>query len=100
MQAQEEPIPEAPAEPVTRAGDTWLVGKHRLICGDCRDRDVVHRLLEGAKANLVITSPPYATQRGIIMANRGTVRQASAKRAIAETATWFTACSRARRRIW
>jgi DNA modification methylase len=59
----EEEIPEAPAEPVTRAGDTWLVGKHRLVCGDCRDHDVVHRLFEGAHANLVVTSPPYATQR-------------------------------------
>jgi len=45
------------------AGGTWLVGKHRLICGDCRDRDVVHRLSDGTRANLVITSPPYATQR-------------------------------------
>jgi DNA modification methylase len=56
-------IPEPPAEPVTRAGDFWLIGKHRLVCGDCRDPDVVHRLLHGAPANLVITSPPYAAQR-------------------------------------
>lgn len=61
--ADEEEIPEAPAEPVTRAGDIWLVGKHRLICGDCRDRSVVARLFDGAPANLVVTSPPYATQR-------------------------------------
>src|ERR1051326_7648211 len=61
--AEEEDIPETPAEPVTRAGDTWLVGRHCVICGDCRDRDVVMRLFAGMKANLVITSPPYATQR-------------------------------------
>jgi DNA modification methylase len=60
---QEEEIPEAPAEPVARAGDIWLVGRHRLACGDCRDRDVVHRLFDGTRANLVITSPPYGTQR-------------------------------------
>jgi DNA modification methylase len=59
----EEQIPESPAEPVTRPGDVWLIGSHRLICGDCRDRNVLARLFEGAKANLVITSPPYATQR-------------------------------------
>ena len=59
----EEQIPEAPADPVTRPGDVWLIGSHRLICGDCRDRNVVARLFEGAKANLVVTSPPYATQR-------------------------------------
>jgi DNA modification methylase len=39
------------------------VGKHRLICADCRDREAVARLFDGARANLVITSPPYATQR-------------------------------------
>jgi DNA modification methylase len=60
---EEEPIPEPPAEPVTRAGDSWCIAGHRLICGDCRDRDVVQRLFAGRKANLVITSPPYAAQR-------------------------------------
>jgi hypothetical protein len=40
-----------------------VIGKHRLICGDCRDRNVVDRLLDGARANLVITSPPHAAQR-------------------------------------
>jgi DNA modification methylase len=59
----EEEIPEAPVEPVSRPGDVWLVGKHRLICGDCRDASTVLRLFEGQKANLAITSPPYATQR-------------------------------------
>jgi DNA modification methylase len=58
-----EEVPEAPEEPVTRPGDIWLIGKHRLICGDCRDRGTVERLFEGAKANVVITSPPYASQR-------------------------------------
>ena len=62
-QPDEEDIPQPPAEPVTRAGDIWHVGKHRVICGDCRDRDVVNRLFDGAKANLIITSPPYASQR-------------------------------------
>jgi DNA modification methylase len=59
----EEEIPEAPAEPVTRTGDLWSISGHRLVCGDCRDRDVVHRLFAGTRANLVITSPPYASQR-------------------------------------
>ena len=60
----EEEIPEAPVEPVTRPGDIWLIGKHRLICGDCRDfRAMCARLFDGVKANVAITSPPYATQR-------------------------------------
>jgi DNA modification methylase len=60
---EEEQIPEPPAEPVTQAGDVWLIGSHRLICGDCRDRRVLQVLFDGTKANLVVTSPPYATQR-------------------------------------
>ena len=58
-----EEVPEAPEEPVTRPGDIWLIGRHRLICGDCRDYAVVKRLLDRARANVVITSPPYASQR-------------------------------------
>jgi len=64
--AADEPIdaiPAAPIEAVTKPGDLWLIGPHRLICGDCRDRAVVDRLFEGRKANVVVTSPPYATQR-------------------------------------
>ena len=60
---EEEAVPEPPAQPVTMPGDVWLIGRHRLICGDCRDADVVGKLMAGANANMAITSPPYATQR-------------------------------------
>jgi DNA modification methylase len=59
----EEEIPEAPVDPVTRSGDIWSIGKHRLICGDCRDSAVVARLFDGKRTNMAITSPPYASQR-------------------------------------
>jgi hypothetical protein len=60
----EEAIPEAPAQPVTQPGDVWLIGPHRLVCGDCRDRNVLGILFPAnSRANVVITSPPYATQR-------------------------------------
>lgn len=59
----EDAVPQAPAEAVTKPGDLWLIGPHRLVCGDCRDRGVVVRLFEGREANVAITSPPYATQR-------------------------------------
>jgi len=59
----EEEIPEAPATPVTQPGDLWRIGSHRLLCGDCRDYSTVEKLFEGGKANIVVTSPPYATQR-------------------------------------
>ena len=60
---EEEAVPEPPAQPVTMPGDVWLIGRHRLICGDCRDAAVVGKLMAGASANVAITSPPYATQR-------------------------------------
>src|SRR5262249_35035078 len=60
---QEEPLAEPPSQPITQPGDVWLIGRHRLICGDCRDLGVIEKLLDGKRANVVITSPPYATQR-------------------------------------
>lgn len=59
----DEEVPEAPVEPVTRAGDIWLIGNHRLVCGDCRDLEIIAGLFDGGKANLVVTSPPYADRR-------------------------------------
>ncbi len=59
----DEEIPDAPVQPVTKPGDVWLIGPHRLICGDCRDVAVVEKLMAGNVANVVVTSPPYATQR-------------------------------------
>jgi len=40
-------------------GDLWTLGRHRLICGDATDADTVKRLMDGRKANLVLTDPPY-----------------------------------------
>jgi DNA modification methylase len=45
--------------PVTRAGDVWLCGEHRLICGDARNPVVYAELMQGEKAELVFTDPPY-----------------------------------------
>ncbi len=47
----------------TEEGQLWALGRHRLICGDCTDKAVVDRLMEGKKCNGIFTSPPYAMQR-------------------------------------
>ncbi|MFB0841800.1 site-specific DNA-methyltransferase [Paenibacillus oleatilyticus] len=46
-------------EPETRRGDVWQLGRHILMCGDATDRDDVQRLMDGTKAALVVTDPPY-----------------------------------------
>ena len=43
----------------TQAGDIWLLGRHRLICGDSTDQDVINTLMDGKQANLTVTDPPY-----------------------------------------
>jgi DNA modification methylase len=46
-------------EPVSRQGDIWLLGKHRLICGDSTKTETFEKLMDGKKANLCVTDPPY-----------------------------------------
>jgi len=46
-------------EPITKVGDLWQLGKHRLLCGDATKREDVDRLLNGEKADMVFTDPPY-----------------------------------------
>jgi DNA modification methylase len=58
-QADPDAVPEPPDEPVTRPGDLWLLGKHRLLCGDSSKPEDLDRLLEGAAIHLVNTDPPY-----------------------------------------
>jgi DNA modification methylase len=55
----EDAVPEPPAVPVTVLGDVWLLGRHRVMCGDSTSIDAVEKLMDGGKAQLVITSPPY-----------------------------------------
>lgn len=53
-------VPEEPAEPVSRLGDVWLLGPHRLVCGDSTDKGTYAALLgDGVEADLIFTDPPY-----------------------------------------
>ena len=52
-------VPDAPAVPVTVLGDVWLLGRHRLMCGDSTSIDAVERLMDDVTPNAVITDPPY-----------------------------------------
>lgn len=54
--------PDAPAVPVSQPGDVWLLGRHRLVCGDCTDADTVAAALNGVTPHLMVTDPPYGVE--------------------------------------
>jgi DNA modification methylase len=55
----EDAVPEVPEQPVTVLGDVWVLGKHRLMCGDSTSIDAVDKLMDGQKADVLFTDPPY-----------------------------------------
>ena len=55
----EDEVPEPPLEPITKLGDVWVLGNHRLMCGDSTSIDAVDKLMDGQKADMVFTDPPY-----------------------------------------
>ena len=52
-------VPEPPEDPTTKPGDLWILGNHRLLCGDSTNPQHVERLMDGKKADMVFTDPPY-----------------------------------------
>lgn len=55
----EDSVPEVPEEPKTKLGDIYQLGNHRLMCGDSTSIDAVEKLMDGQKADMVFTDPPY-----------------------------------------
>jgi DNA modification methylase len=72
----EDAVPEVPAVPVTVEGDVWLLGRHRLMCGDSTSIDAVERLMDGTKPDLIHTDPPYGmnavSKSSVLKKNYGT----------------------------
>ena len=61
---EDEALEQAEAEPVTKLGDVWLLGRHRLMCGDSTSQDDMAVLMNGEIADLVVTDPPYNVNYG------------------------------------
>ena len=55
-------VPEVPVDPITVLGDVWLLGKHRLVCGDSTTVEAVDACLNGVKPHLMVTDPPYGVE--------------------------------------
>jgi DNA modification methylase len=55
----EDAVPDVPEEPKTKLGDIYILGNHRLMCGDSTSIDAVDKLMDGNKADMVFTDPPY-----------------------------------------
>jgi len=55
----EDSVPDTPIEPKTKLGDIYILGNHRLMCGDSTSIDVVDELMQSDKADMVFTDPPY-----------------------------------------
>ena len=65
----EDAVPDTPIEPKTKPGDIYQLGNHRLMCGDSTSIDQVEKLMDGNKASLVITDPPWNVAYGTNLAN-------------------------------
>lgn len=74
----EDAVPEAPEEPISKLGDIWLLGNHRLMCGDSTSIDAVEKLLNGTSVDMVHTDPPYGISEKGDRSNRQGAKSLSA----------------------
>ncbi len=74
---QDDQVPEVPEELITKKGDLYKLGEHRLLCGDATIIDDVEKLMDGQKADMVFTDPPYGVDYsgGIQFTNHGVLKE-------------------------
>ena len=71
----EDAVPDVPEEPKTKLGDIYILGNHRLMCGDSTSIDAVEKLMDGNKADICFTSPPYNASSLNIKGDSGTQKK-------------------------
>jgi DNA modification methylase len=92
----EDSVPGIPDDPITVNGDVWLLGTHRLMCGDSTIIDQVDKLLNGCKPNLMVTDPPYGVNyeagwRADAKGRKKTKREETSNLANDDRADWYDA---------
>jgi len=65
----EDEVPEAPEEPISKLGDIWKLGNHRVMCGDSTQINSVEKLMNNQKADMIFTDPPYNVDYGKLKGN-------------------------------
>lgn len=78
---------EQPCSPMSKPGDLWLLGVHRLICGNAADEATIERLMDGEKASMVHTDPPYGVSYN---GGTGTKQKDGSRKSKWESETWDT----------
>lgn len=67
----EDDVPEVTEEPVSKVGDIWLLGEHRVMCGDSTNADLIAKVLNNEKIDLLLTDPPYGIDYGGMLKGKG-----------------------------
>jgi ParB-like chromosome segregation protein Spo0J len=81
-------LPGNDAMPISALGDLWILGEHRVLCGNALVSGDYDRLLEGAKANVVFTDPPYNVPIDGHVAGHGSVHHREFQMAVGEMSVW------------
>jgi len=71
---KDDAVPDVPEEPKSKLGDLYQLGEHRLLCGDATKKEDVERLMDGQKADMVFTDPPYNIDYGVSKNPRHKIR--------------------------
>ena len=58
-------VPDVPEDPITKVGDLWMLGRHRLLCGDSTEIDDIKKVMLGKTADICFTSPPYGLGKSV-----------------------------------
>ena len=66
---EDDEVPELQEDTVSKLGDVWMLGRHRLVCGDSCSSEVIDKLMDGDRADMVFTDPPWNVNYGANLAN-------------------------------